>query len=85
MARQRPYRRIKSIGQARGLAATLIQKEGFSNVSNTAMVNRLIDLHYIPASLGYQDGVTIRRRAFRLSLVQFWKTTRHRVLKIRSG
>ena len=85
MARQKAYRRIKSIGQARGLAATLIQKEGFSNVSNTAMVNRLIDLHYIPASLGYQDGVTIRRRAFRPSLVQLWKKTRHRVLKIRSG
>ena len=85
MARQKTYRRIKSIGQARGLAATLIQQEGFSNVSNTAMVNRLIDLGYIPTSLGYQDGVPTRRRAFRPSLVQLWTKTRHRVSKIKSG
>ena len=85
MARQKAYRRIKSVGQARGLAATLIQREGFSNVSNTAMVNRLIDLDYVPDSLGYQDGVTTRRRAFRPSLLQLWKKTRHRVSKFKSG
>ena len=67
---QKSYRHIKSIGQARGLAATLIKHEGFENVSNTAMVNRFIDLKYVPYSLGYQDGVSRPRRGFRPSMAR---------------
>jgi len=71
--RQRTYRRIRSIGQARGLASALISREGFENVSNTAMVNRLIDLGIVPSSLGYQDGVTKARRRYRSASIRFSK------------
>ena len=80
---QKSYRHIKSIGQARGLASALIKNEGFNNVSNTAMVNRLIDLEYVPASLGYQDGVSKPRRYFRPSIVQIRKLTRRTLQKIK--
>ena len=49
---------IRSIGQARGLSAKLIKTGGFSNVSNTAMLNRLIDLKLLPGSICYQDGIS---------------------------
>ena len=49
-------RKVKTIGQARGLANHLIKEAGFDNVSNTAMINRLIDLKIIPSFVGYQTG-----------------------------
>ena len=49
-------RKVKTIGQARGLANQLINDAGFDNVSNTAMINRLIDLKIIPSFVGYQTG-----------------------------
>ena len=50
-------RRVATIGQARGLASNVIKEGKFDNVSNTAMVNRLIDLGIISNSIGYQAGV----------------------------
>ena len=49
-------KKVKTIGQARGLANHLIKEAGFGNVSNTAMINRLIDLKIIPSFVGYQTG-----------------------------
>ena len=48
--------KVTTIGQARGLASRLIKETGFKNVSNTAMINRLIDLSFISNAIGYQDG-----------------------------
>ena len=48
--------KVTTIGQARGLANRLIKEAGFENVSNTAMINRLIDLSFISNAIGYQDG-----------------------------
>ena len=50
-------RRVASIRQARGLASKVIKEGKFDNVSNTAMVNRLIDLQIISNSIGYEAGV----------------------------
>ena len=50
-------RRVATIGQARGLASNVIKEGKFDNVSNTAMVNRLIDLGIISNSIGYPDSV----------------------------
>ena len=50
-------RRVATIGQARGLASNVIKEGKFDNVSNTAMVNRLIDLGIISNSIGYEAGV----------------------------
>ena len=50
-------RRVATIGQARGLASKVIKEGKFDNVSNTAMVNRLIDLQIISNSIGYEAGV----------------------------
>jgi Zn-dependent peptidase ImmA (M78 family) len=50
-------RRVATIGQARGLASKVIKEGKFDNVSNTAMVNRLIDLGIISNSIGYEAGV----------------------------
>jgi Zn-dependent peptidase ImmA (M78 family) len=58
----KPKRKASTIGQARGLATKLIKDGQFSNVSNTAMVNRLIDLNIVPSSIGYQDGKFRGRR-----------------------
>ena len=38
------------------MASRLIKEAGFENVSNTAMINRLIDLSFISNEIGYQDG-----------------------------
>jgi len=46
-----------SLGAARGIAHEVIQAGAFSNVSNTAMVNRLIDLKLI-LDVPYQTGVS---------------------------
>jgi Zn-dependent peptidase ImmA (M78 family) len=58
----KPKRKVRTIGQARGLANDLIKEGRFTNVSNTAMINRLIDLSIISKSVGYQDGQYNRRR-----------------------
>ena len=50
-------RRVTTIRQARGLASNVIKEGKFDNVSNTAMVNRLIDLGIISNSIGYPDSV----------------------------
>ena len=50
-------RRVTTIRQARGLASNVIKEGKFDNVSNTAMVNRLIDLQIISNSIGYEAGV----------------------------
>ena len=44
-----------STGQLRGIAAKVLEIGGFSHVSNTAMVNRLIDLGLVSGAL-YQSG-----------------------------
>ena len=46
-----------TIGQAQGLASNVIKEGKFDNVSNPAMVNRLVDLGIISNSIGYQAGV----------------------------
>ena len=51
-----PKPKVNSIGQARGLASKLINEGQFSNVSNSAMINRLIDLKLVPEFVGYQNG-----------------------------
>ena len=48
--------KVRTIGQARGVANNLIKNAGFTNASNTAMINRLIDLKIIPSFVGYQTG-----------------------------
>ena len=58
----KPKRKVSTIGQARGLANDLIKEGQFTNVSNTAMINRLVDLGITPKSVGYQDGQYNRRR-----------------------
>ncbi len=49
--------KVKTIGQARGLASKIIKEGELNNVSNTAMVNRLIDLKVISDYIGYQKGI----------------------------
>ena len=49
--------KVKTIGQARGLASKIIKEGELNNVSNTAMVNRLIDLKVISEYIGYQKGI----------------------------
>lgn len=51
-----PKPKILTIGQARGLASKLIKEGPFDNVSNSAMINRLIDLKFVPEFVGYQTG-----------------------------
>jgi Zn-dependent peptidase ImmA (M78 family) len=51
-----PKPKILTIGQARGLASKLIKEGPFGNVSNSAMINRLIDLKFVPEFVGYQTG-----------------------------
>ena len=53
--RIKPKPKASTIGQARGVANEVIKEGGFSNVSNTAMINRLIDLGAIKAA--YQNGL----------------------------
>jgi Zn-dependent peptidase ImmA (M78 family) len=59
----KPKRKAATIGQARGLANDLIKVGQFTNVSNTAMINRLIDLKLIPNSISYQDGQYNRHKS----------------------
>jgi Zn-dependent peptidase ImmA (M78 family) len=66
----RTKQNISSIGQARGLANRLIKEHGFNNVSNTAMINRLIELELISGKLRFQDGLrTFRSNRFRMYCV----------------
>ena len=46
-------RKVRTIGQARAFANDLITKNGFSNVSNSAMINRLKDLGLLTRSIPY--------------------------------
>ena len=55
VAQEHPFRRVTSPGGLRAKAAKVIQLGGFTNVSNTAMANRLIDLGYGGAAV-YQTG-----------------------------
>ena len=48
-------RSLKSPRAVRGYAAAVTRAGSFSNVSNTAMVNRLIDLGYL-SDAAYQRG-----------------------------
>jgi hypothetical protein len=50
-----PFRRVTSAAGLRAMAAKVIQRGGFTNVSNTAMANRLIDLGHAGAAI-YQAG-----------------------------
>jgi Zn-dependent peptidase ImmA (M78 family) len=51
-------KKVRSVGQARGVAANMIKTGSFSNVSNTSMLNRLIDLKLLPSTIRYQDGIS---------------------------
>ena len=55
VVQEHPFRRVTSPGGLRAKAAKVIQLGGFTNVSNTAMANRLIDLGYGGAAV-YQTG-----------------------------
>ena len=61
-----PRPKANSIKQARGLASKIIKEGKLDNVSNTAMVNRLIDLAIISDTIGYQRGINsiYKRRSF---------------------
>jgi Zn-dependent peptidase ImmA (M78 family) len=63
-----PRPKVSSIGQARGLASRVIRASGFENVSNTAMINRLMDLGMISRTMGYQTG-TYKRGTGRPTLL----------------
>ena len=66
-----PRPTVNSIKQARGLASKIIKEGKLGNVSNTAMVNRLIDLAIISDTIGYQRGINSiykRRSLFSLFL-----------------
>ena len=52
-----PRPKVNSIKQARGLASKIIKEGKLDNASNTAMVNRLIDLAIISDTIGYQRGI----------------------------
>lgn len=56
-------RRVRTVGQARALAHDLTKVSGFSNVSNSAMINRLRDLGHLNNSIPYQGGKPRRRYA----------------------
>ena len=72
-------RTINSAGQARGFADKVIRSGGFKNVSNTAMLNRLIDLEFAPKEIQYQNSTyQYKRRPF--SLFRAIKNNAHRVL-----
>ena len=66
--------KIRTVGQARGLAAKVVKEGRFENVSNSAMINRLIDFGAISESIGYQNG-RYRRYRQRPSVSQVVKRT----------
>ena len=74
-------RKVKTIGQARGVANKLIKNAGFTNASNTAMINRLIDLKIIPNFVGYQTG-QFRKNYGRPSLGQIIQGSFSRLLNV---
>ena len=74
-------RKVKTIGQARGVANKLIKNAGFTNASNTAMINRLIDLKIIPSFVGYQTG-QFRKNYGRPSLGQIIQGSFSRLLNV---
>ena len=51
------FERTKSVIAMRAIASRVIKQGNFSNVSNSAMVNRLIDLGYAPDAK-YQTGTS---------------------------
>ena len=51
-------RTVRTIGQARAFANNLITNSGFSNVSNSAMINRLKGLDLLPSGIPYQGTKT---------------------------
>ncbi len=58
----------------RALAAGVVERGGFVNVSNTAMVNRLIDLRLVSGA-HYQTGTSqdfLRREGFSLGLIRYY-------------
>ena len=58
----------------RALAAGVVEKGGFTNVSNTAMVNRLIDLRLVSGA-HYQTGTSqdfLRRGGLSLGLIRYY-------------
>ena len=58
----------------RALAAGVVEKGRFSNVSNTAMVNRLIDLRLVSGA-HYQTGTSqdfLRREGLSLGLIRYY-------------
>ena len=65
-------RKIRTIGQARALANDLITKSGFSNVSNSAMINRLKDLGLLAPGIPYQ-GAKARKTYGPPSILAFLK------------
>lgn len=90
-----PFRRVTSVKGLRAMSAKVIQRGGFSNVSNTAMANRLITLGYASAAV-YQTGTAhdfsrgsgfMVRRAFPLGVQNtLWKLySRFSRRKKRSG
>ena len=52
----------RTAGALKGLASKMILVGGFTNVSVSAMANRLIDCQLVPSSLSYQSGT---RRDFK--------------------
>jgi hypothetical protein len=76
----KPKRHIETIGQARGVAFSVTKEAMVSNVSNTAMLNRLIDLSLIPKEVGYQDGVH-SIGVSRGPLATVWRGVRYRLRK----
>lgn len=55
VVQEHSFRRVTSPGGLRAKASKVIQLGGFTNVSNTAMANRLVDLGYAGAAV-YQSG-----------------------------
>ena len=65
-------RKIRTIGQARALANDLITNSGFTNVSNSAMINRLKDLGLLAPGIPYQ-GAKARKTYGPPSILAFLK------------
>ncbi len=72
--------KVKTIGQARGLASKIIKEGELNNVSNTAMVNRLIDLKVISDYIGYQKGINSQH--FKLSVFSYLTYRLRKLIKL---
>ena len=73
--------KVKTIGQARGLASKIIKESELNNVSNTAMVNRLIDLKVISDYIGYQKGINSQHS--KLSVFSYLTYRFRKLIKLR--